>query len=225
MMKRFIVIGLGNFGLTIARTLEDNGCEVMGIDMNMETVQQASEYITKAVSVNINSREVLQDLMVKEFDGAVVSIGQDMAASILIALYLKELEIENIIVRALSDDHGKILEQIGVDEVIFPEVSVAVRLGKKLASKNAVDYLPLGNEHSIIEVQPPQHFIGKSLRELELSTRFHCQVIALKRVNGHGLESDDDIIIPPSADMIIERETIMVIIGKDVDIQELQKKP
>jgi len=225
-MKRYVTIGLGNFGFNLARTLEESGCEVLGVDSSREAVDAAKDYITRAVIADGASRETLQSLMLKDFDGAIVSIGQDMAPSILIALYLKELGIKRLIVRAVSDDHAKILQQIGVTETIFPETAAAVRLGKRLASKNAVDYLPLGSEHSIVEVIPKKSFIGKSLRDLEITRRFHCQVIALKitdSTSAPDIAREDNLIIPPGADDIITKDTIMVIIGKDSDIKKLQR--
>ncbi len=225
-MKRYVTIGLGNFGLNLARTLEESGCEVLGIDSSREAVDAAKDYITRAVIADGANRETLQSLMLKDFDGAIVSIGQDMAPSILIALYLKELDIKRLIVRAVSDDHVKILEQIGVSETIFPETAAAVRLGKRLASKNAVDYLPLGGKHSIVEVIPQKSFIGKSLRELQITSRFHCQVIALKITDSKSapdITREDNLIIPPEADDIITKDTIMIIIGKDSDIKKLQR--
>jgi len=225
-MKKYITIGLGSFGLTLARTLVENGCEVLGVDSNRETVESAKDYITRAVIADAAHRETLQSLMLKDFDGAIVSIGRDMAASILISLYLKELGLKRIIARAISDDHVKILQQIGVTETIFPETAVAVRLGKRLASKNAVDYLPLGSQHSIAEVIPKKSFIGKSLRELQITSRFRCQVVALKVSDGPSdkdISREDNIIIPPVADDIIKKDTIMVIIGKDSDLKKLQR--
>ena len=226
-MKKYIIIGLGNFGFNLALTLEENGCEVLGVDSSREIVDSAKESITKAVIADAANRETLEALLMGDFDGAVVSIGQEMEASILIALYLKELGQENIIVRVMSDDHAKILKGIGVHETIFPETAVAVRLGKLLASKNAIDYLPLGSEHSIVEVMAPDSFVGKTLRDLEITGKFHCQVLALKVAGDDVTEpfpGDGDVKIPPGADDVITKDTLMVILGKDSDIARLQKE-
>ncbi len=225
-MKKFVIIGLGNFGFNVARTLVENDCEVLGIDSSKETVEAAKDYLTRAVIANGANRETLKALELKDFDGAIVSIGQDMASSILISLYLKELGISRIITRSISDDHSKILEQIGATETIFPETAMAVRLGKRLASKNAVDYLPLGDQHSITEVMPPKSFYDKSLRELQITNKFHCQVVALKIIDNQPASealNDGNIKIPPEADDIITKNTVMVLIGKDSDISKLQR--
>jgi K+ transport systems, NAD-binding component len=149
-----------------------------------------------------------------------------MAASILIALYLKEIGMQKIIVRAISEDHGKILSLIGVDTVVFPERDMAIRLASKLALKNAMDYLPLTEEYGILEVVPPKSFINKSLKDLKLSTRFGCQVIGLKYYpNGNYNEVSEknaQIKIAPTADDIVTEHSVMVVIGKLSDIERLQ---
>ncbi len=225
-MKKYFVIGLGNFGFNIAKALEENGCEVLGMDVDKDLVQRAKDFISHAIIGDASDREVLESLAISDFDGAVISIGQDMAASILIALYLKEIGMQKIIVRAISEDHGKILTLIGVDTVVFPERDMAIRLASKLALKNAMDYLPLTEEYGILEVIPPKSFINKSLKELKLSTRFGCQVIGLKYyTNGDYndvTEKNAQIKIAPTADDIINEHSIMVVIGKLSDIERLQ---
>ncbi|MCU0821060.1 MAG: TrkA family potassium uptake protein [Spirochaetes bacterium] len=225
-MKKFIAIGLGNFGFSLAKRLEENGCEVLGIDTSRELVDKVKDYISHAVIGDASNKEVLQSLMLKDFDGAIVSIGQDMASSILVSLYLKEIGVKKIIVRAISGDHGKILINIGVDEVIYPETAEALRLANRLSMKNAIDYLPLGEDYSIAEVIPSENFIGKTLKELNITTRFNCQVIALKLIKpAPGDKSGKEISsikIPPRADDIITKSTVMILIGRDSDIEKIQ---
>ncbi|MBP7582892.1 MAG: TrkA family potassium uptake protein [Spirochaetes bacterium] len=225
-MKKFVAIGLGNFGLTLAKSLVENGCEVLGVDASRDTVNQAKEFLTHAIIGDASKREVLAALSLKDFDGAVVSIGQEMAPSILISLYLKEIGVKRVIVRAISDDHGKILSQIGVTDVIFPERDMAVKLAGKLALKNAVDYLPLGEDIGIVEVVPPGEFLGKSLKELKITSRFNCQVIGLKSIAegdaAGALEREATTKFTPSADDIITESTMMILIGKLGDIERIQ---
>ncbi|MGQ9844501.1 MAG: NAD-binding protein [Spirochaetota bacterium] len=225
-MKKYFVIGLGNFGFNVARALEENGCEVLGMDVDKELVQRSKDFISHAIIGDASDREVLQSLAISDFDGAIISIGQDMAASILIALYLKEIGMQKIIVRSISEDHGKILTLIGVDTVVFPERDMAIRLASKLALKNAMDYLPLTEEYGILEVVPPKSFINKSLKDLKLSTRFGCQVIGLKYYpNGNYndvCEKNAQIKIAPTADDTVTEHSVMVVIGKLNDIERLQ---
>lgn len=225
-MKKFIVIGLGNFGFSLAKKLEENGCEVLGIDISHELVEHVKDYISHAIIGDATSKDLLVSLMLKDFDGAIISIGQDMSPSTLISLYLKEIGVKKIIVRAVTDDHGKILQKIGVTEVLYPETEMAEKLANRLSLKNALDYLPLTEEHGILEVIPPRSFIGKNLKELQISVRFKCQVIAikhLKKETDHNVQhSGKTIKIPPTADDIISENSVMVIIGKLTDIEKIQ---
>lgn len=226
-MKKFFIIGLGNFGFNIALTLVENNCEVLGMDSNRDAVQHARDFISHAIIGDASNKEVLESLALRDFDGAIISIGQDMGASILISLYIKEIGIPRIIVRAISEDHGKILRMIGVTDVIFPEKDMAVRVANKLALKNAMDYLPITDDYGIIEVTPPKSFVGKSLKELQISTRFGCQIIGLKYPPPEGVSSGIDeknykIKIAPTAHDVISADAIMIVIGKHADIDRLQ---
>lgn len=227
-MKNFIVIGLGNFGLNVSKTLQESGCEVLGIDIEKDTVQNARDYVSHAIVCDSTNKSALNSLGLKDFDGAIVSIGQNMASSILISLYLKELGIEKIIVRAVSEDHEKILKLLGVHDVVFPERDMAIRIGKLLSMKNALDYLPLTDEYAILEVNPPASFVNKSLKELGISAKYNCQVLGIKFVkNAAALPHDESNIqsikMVSSANDIITENSIMIILGKPTDIQKMQR--
>jgi len=226
-MKKFFVIGLGNFGFNISRTLVENNCEVLGMDSNKDIVQKAKDFITHAIIGDASSKEVLESLAISDFDAAIISIGQDMTSSILISLYMKEIGIPRIIVRAISEDHGKILKMIGVHDVVFPERDMAIRIANRLSLKNAMDYLPLSDEYGILEVDPPKSFLNKPLKELQISTKFGCQVIGLKDLAHSGDKYDlsgknINIKIAPTGEDIIKPNTIMVVVGKLNDIERLQ---
>ncbi len=226
-MKKYIVIGLGNFGFNIATMLEENNCEVLGMDSDKDVVQKAKDFISQAIVGDGSDKEVLESLSLKDFDGAIISIGQDMSSSILISLYLREIGIPRIVVRSISEDHGKILKMIGVSDIVFPERDIAIRVANKLALKNAIDYLPISDDYGILEVTPPKSFIGKSLKELEISTRFGCQVIGIKYQGTNG-ELDDltgknlNVKIAPTANDVIVKNSIMIVIGKHEDIERIQ---
>lgn len=226
-MKKFFVIGLGNFGFNIAQTLVENDCEVLGMDTNKDTVQMAKDHITHAIIGDASNKEVLESLAISDFDAAIISIGQDMTSSILISLYLREIGIPRIIVRAISEDHGKILNLIGVDDVVFPERDMAIRIANRLSLKNAMDYLPLSEEYGILEVDAPKSFFNKTLKELKISTKFGCQVIGLKNPGMNGDKYDlsgknVDIKIAPTGDDVVKPNTILIVVGKLTDIERLQ---
>ncbi len=224
-MKKFFVIGLGNFGMNIAKSLIENNCEVLGIDTDRETVDRAKDFLTHAITGNPAHRSVLESLAVHEYDGVILSIGQEMVSSILIALYLKELKTKRLIVRAISEDHKKILHKLGVDDVIFPEKDMAERIGKTLSMKNALDYLPMTDEYSIMEVIPPKNFDGKSLKELNIAAKYRCQILGIK-YNETDSESGETIqktIIAPSADQVINADNILIVIGKTTAIERMER--
>ena len=226
-MKKFIVIGLGNFGYNIATTLMANDCEVLGMDIDRELVQRAKDDLSHAIIGDATNKEVLESLAIRDFDGGIISLGQDMAASILIALYLKEIGLPRVVVRAVSEDHGKILRMIGVSDVVFPERDMAVRVGNKLALKNAVDYLPIGEEYSIIEVPAPKGFVGKSLKQLQVRARFGCQVIGLKTLRPGAnpaelSEKSYEVRIAPAAEDVIAPNSALIVIGRHDDIEKIQ---
>ena len=227
-MKNYVVIGLGNFGMNIAKTLVEHDCEVLGIDSEKENVQKAMDFITHAIVGDASNRSVLRALAVKDFDAAIVSIGQEMGASILISMYLKELEIPKIIVRAISEDHEKILEQLGVDDIIFPEKDMAIKLGKILSMKNTLDYLPLSEDYLIMEIEAPKSFIGKTLMELQITKKYNCQVLGIKypetKENGaHVSDSAYNTKMAPSGEDSVPEKSILIVIGKNTDIEGLQK--
>lgn len=225
-MKKYVVIGLGNFGFTLAKTLVENQCEVLGIDISRDAANEAKDFITHVVIGDASKREVLEAVSPKDFDGAVVSIGQKMEPSILISLYLKEMGVKRIIVRAINEDHGKILSQIGVSDVIFPERDMAVRIARALSMKNVIDFLPLGEDYGIIEIVPPKKFLGKTLRELRIPNNYNCQVIGLKYFppSAHNPFEEKEISVKmaPSADDVIKENMMMIIIGKFADLSKLQ---
>ncbi len=226
-MQNFVVIGLGNFGLNVAMTLMENDCEVLGIDKDKANVQRAMENLSHAIIGDASDRAVLRALEVKDFDGAVVSIGQELTASILISLYLKELGIKRIVVRAISEDHVKVLEKLGVSDIIFPEKDMAVRLGKLLSMKNTFDYLALDDEYVILEVTTPKPFIGKTLRGLQIMSRYNCQILGVKYpdpgANVIGKDEPHKTRMAPAADDIIPDNSILIVLGKQEDIEKLQQ--
>ncbi|MBN1532521.1 MAG: TrkA family potassium uptake protein [Spirochaetes bacterium] len=227
-MKKFLVIGLGNFGMSVAKSLMEGNCEVLGIDMEKENVQRAKDFLSHAIVGDASNRSVLSSLPIRDFDGGIVSIGQEMGPSILISLYLKEMGIENIIVRAISDDHVKVLELLGISEIVFPERDIARRLGKKLSMKNALDYLPLTEEYAILEVNPPHSFINKTLRDLAISAKYGCQVLGIRYPAVPGVKTKRTgngyiTKMAPSGNDVIQENSVMIVLGKQEDIERLQR--
>ena len=178
-MKEFAVIGMGNFGAMVVKKLTEFGCKVTAIDSDKAQVQALREHAYQAILANAADRKFLENLEVENYDCFIISTGEDSHASILITLFLKELGARKIIVKANSSDHARILRKVGADEVIIPEEEMAVKVARSLAQPNIVDYLPLGEDHSIAELKVPEKFIGKSLMDLNLRSNYNIEVIAI----------------------------------------------
>ncbi|MFI3313190.1 MAG: TrkA family potassium uptake protein, partial [Eubacteriales bacterium] len=165
-MKTYVVIGLGRFGQAVAKKLYDLGNEVMAIDASDENVQQMANFVTHAVVGDARDETVLKALGVRNYDCAVVAIGSDLAASILITLTLKEYGVPSVICKASSELNKKALERVGADRVVIPEREMATKLAQSLARSSILDFIELSNDYGILEFAAPKNWFGKSLRQL-----------------------------------------------------------
>jgi trk system potassium uptake protein TrkA len=210
-----VVIGLGRFGSSIAKTLYNLGYDVLGIDNNEEIIQALADSITHAVQADATDENTLKALGVRNFDVGIVSIGQDIQASILVTLILKELGIKFVVAKAQSELHGKVLYKIGADRVVFPERDMGVRVAHNLVSSNILDYIELSPEFSIVEIAAIPEWFDKSLRELDMRVKHGLNVMAIKR--------NEEVIVSPKADDIILEGDILVVVGQNKDIEKLEK--
>ena len=215
-MKRVVVIGLGIFGFNIAKDLFENGFEVVAIDKNKETVQKIRDFCTKAILADGTDKEVIDSLGIQPDDVVIISFGEDLAASTLITLHLKELKLKNIIVKAPNEDHKHVLEKVGATEVIIPEREIADKVAKSLISPNVLDYIPLSEDYTICEIAPPPSFMGKTIGELHLRSKHHIEVIAIREM------LPERLTMVPRADFVIKDSDILVVIGKEKDIQKIK---
>ncbi|KPL00667.1 MAG: potassium transporter TrkA [candidate division Zixibacteria bacterium SM23_73_2] len=215
-MKRFAILGLGHFGFHVAKTLYQEGHDVLGIDNDKDKVQRASEFSSQALLMDATNKENLKPLGLDKMDAVVVSTGKLISQSILITLYLKELEVKNIVVKALNEDHGDVLEKVGASEVIYPERDTAMKLAKNLSTPNILDFLPFSEEYAIVEWAPTREIVGSSLKEAKLRNRYDVYVIAVKEI------VPDRMVLIPSPDFVIKDSDILVIIGKQKDLQKLR---
>lgn len=215
-MGQFLVIGLGNFGHNVAVSLFEGGHEVLAVDLNNKKIEQIKGKVTQAVVANVKDKEALSEFLSSDVDAAIVSLGDKLEASILTTLYLKDLGIKRIIVKAINDDHGQILRLIGATEVIYPEKEEATRLAQRLTIPNLIEHIPLASEYSIMEIAAPDNFVGKSLKELQLRSKYNVEVIAIKDV------LLDTLHLIPGADVKIKPDSVLIVIGKEPDINKLK---
>ena len=215
-MKRVVVIGLGIFGFNIAKDLYENGIEVIAIDKDKEMVQKIKDFSTKAVLADGTDKEVMESIGIQEDDIVIISFGENLAASTLITLHLKEMKVRNIIVKAPNEDHKRVLEKVGATEVIIPEREMADKVAKSIISPNILDYIPLSEDYTISEIVPPASFMGKTIGELHLRTRHHIEVIAVRET------LPERLTMVPRAEFVIKDSDVLVVIGKEKDIQKIK---
>ena len=214
-MKSYIVIGLGRFGQAVARQLCSLGAEVLAMDKHNDLVQQVAGDVTHAVVGDAQDKEVLRALGARDFDCAILAVGDDLAASVLITMNLKELEVPCVVCKAHDETHRKVLEKLGADRVVIPEQEYAQRLGRSLFSHNVLDDIELSEEYGILEVPAPRSWIGKTLKELNVRAKLGVNIIAV--------DSGKTTIVAPGADYLIREGDIMVVLGGNYALEAVQK--
>ncbi len=227
MKRQVAVIGLGRFGYGVAETLVKEGCEVLAIDSDPEKVQSISDLATFAVQCDATDEKALKAISAQNVDVAVVSIGENIEASILIVQTLKEMGVKQIIAKGVTAQHGKILRNIGVSEVIFPERDAAVRLAQRLISPNVLEYLELAPGFSVEELSVPDHLSGLRLREAKIRETYNVNIIGIRKkvcrmVKGK-MTTEEVFNVTPALDDVIEKEDILVLVGRQEDLNRLTK--
>ncbi|MDT7870975.1 MAG: TrkA family potassium uptake protein [Thermocrinis sp.] len=203
--RTFGVIGLGRFGYHVARTLAQGGAEVIACDVDEEKVREISEYVSLAYVLDATDAKALKESGIANVDTAVVSIGENIEASILIVVQLKELGVKEIVAKAVNPLHGKVLEKLGVDRVVYPEKEMAIRVAHSLLAGEFIEEIPIGEKHSLFELKAFDFMLGKTLRELDVRKRFGVSVLAIKR--------GENLIVNPMGDEKILPGDILVVLG------------
>jgi len=215
-VKQFAVIGLGRFGTSVAITLYRMGYEVLAIDSSPEKVQAIANDVTHAVEADATDEVALKALGLNNCDVVVVAIGQDIKASILATLVLKGAGVPRVVAKAQDDLHGKVLEKVGADQVIYPERDMGIRVANNLVSTNVLDHIELSADHTIAEVIIPASFEGKTLGQLNLRARYGLNVLAIKR--------NEQIIISPTAEDYLSHNDIIIVLGEKDRLAKFQHK-
>lgn len=213
--KQFAVIGLGRFGTSVARTLYKAGYEVLAIDADEEAVQKFSNEVTHVVQVDTTDENALKAIGIRNFDTVVVSIGEDVQANVLTTLLLKDLGVRHIVAKAKSELHGKMLEKIGADRVVYPERDMGARVAHNLVSSNVLDYIELSPNLSLVEVSAPRELVGHSLAEANLRARFGVNVVAIQR--------GEEIIVPPVPTEKIREKDVLIVVGGNSGVTKLEE--
>lgn len=212
-MRQVAVIGLGRFGSSVARTLAQSGCEVLAVDADAERVKAIVEQVTEAVQADALDEGALKSLGLRNFEAVVVAIGHEVKASILVTVLLKEMGVPKIVAKAQDELHGKVLQKVGADIVVFPERDMGVRLAHTLLSRSIIDEIQLSTDYSIFELQAPSQFLDRSLKDLQLRQRFGMTVLAVRRGEG--------VVVSPDASFVLEHGDILVALGRADKIEKL----
>ncbi|MEZ6855069.1 potassium channel family protein [Halodesulfovibrio aestuarii] len=203
-------------GFSHPKALFEDGNEVVAMDSNKVRVQAIDAYSTEAIVIDATNRESLKALGLGDMDGVIVSTGTQISISILICLYLNEIGVKQILVKALDDDHAEILRRIGVTQVIHPERDSAVRVSRSLSRPNILDFIPLADEYDLAQVEAPRDFIKKNLKELNLRAKYNVHIIAIKE------RSPENFMLVPPADFTIKADDILILLGKTDDIKKIK---
>ncbi len=214
-MKSYVVIGLGRFGASLAQQLCKLGAEVLALDVRGDLVQQIAQNVTHAVVGDAQDKEVLRALGVRNLDCAIIAIGDNLAASVLITMNLKELGVPFVVCKAHDDTHRRVLEKLGVDRVLIPEQESAQRLARTLNSHNVLDYIELSEDFGILDVPAPAGWVGKTLRELNVRAKLGVNIIAV--------ENGGKTNVSPSADYAVCAGDTLVVLGDNIALEKVQK--
>jgi len=214
--KTYAILGLGIFGSTIAKTLSEYNCEVIGIDKDISCVERVSEFATQAVQADFTDIDQLRAIGVEDVDVAVVATGSRLEESIMAILNLKELGVPYILAKAKNKMYMQILLKIGADKVVRPEKEMGERVAKTLLSRNVIEMVDIDDEYSIMELHAPRNWVGKALMDLELRTKYGVNILGIRKHPGESLK------ISPAADYVIEPDDQLLVIVQNDEFEKFE---
>jgi len=227
---KVLVIGLGTFGYSLCETLIKEGVEIIAVDNNSKNIKQIKNIVPIAIETDVKNDDYLDTIPLNEVDYAICCIGDNMQASLLATLYVKEKTNGKIIARAVSKQHAKILTAIGADEVVFLEEYVGERLAQRLVNVHVYNYIPLSDNHLIVEILVKEKLVGKKIGELRLRENFSINIVAIKQripiLNEQSMENEfkEIVIDVPSPQYELKYSDILVIVGSNENIEKFEEE-
>lgn len=212
-LEQIAIIGLGKFGMAAAKLLSKYDCDVLAIDDSEALIEEAIPYVTRAIRLNALDSEALNSVGIKNFDIAIVGIGDNIEASLMITLTLKEIGIPKIIAKARDDKHAKLLEMIGVDKIVQPEIDSAIRLVNNLTMKYVKEKIELSKDYSIVEIYAPESWIDKTFSDLALRQKYSINVVCVKK---------DGEVVFPSANYKVESKDTLLVMASNKELEKLE---
>ncbi len=213
-LEQIAIIGLGKFGMTVAKKLADYNCDVLAIDDNEALVEEAMPFVTKAIQINALEADALEACGISDFDIAIIGIGDNIESSLMVALALKDLGVPKIIAKARDEKHAKLLEMIGVNKIMQPEIDSALKLVNSITSKYILDRIELGKDFCILEIEAPKNWLSKRFGDLALRQQYSINVVCVKR--------GEDVVFPTANTTLEEGDTIMVML-QNKNLENLEK--
>lgn len=213
--KSFCVIGLGRFGTTIAQTVAELGHEVLGVDIDEEVVQKASPYLTHVAVLDVTDEDALAELGVSNFDVVIVAIGDNLQSNLLSVMLLKDMGVKYLVAKAQTSIQGRMLSKMGVDDIVYPEQDMAIRIAHSLTRDHVLDFFQLSDQISLVEMETPKFLIGRTLIESRLREDYNVSVIAVRR--------GETLIAPPNPMIPLKEDDVLIIVGKNDDVNRLDR--
>jgi trk system potassium uptake protein TrkA len=221
-MKRFIVIGVGQFGFSVAKTLVDLGYDVLAIDRNEARIQEISDQVPHAVVADGEDEKTLRSLGAQEYDVAVVTCGENMESSILATAILREIGVNEIIVKGLNPTHGDILKRIGAAQVVYPESEMGAQLAHRLANPDILQELALSKDYSIKEIAIPVDLVGKSILEGDIRAKYGLTILAIRNYSEKKDKTQENLLLSPAPQYIFQENDRLLLFGKNKDIENFR---
>ncbi|MDD2958743.1 MAG: TrkA family potassium uptake protein [Lachnospiraceae bacterium] len=214
MKKQYVVFGVDRFGASVARTLEKAGCQVIAVDKDSEKIQAIADDVSYALTADVEDPETIKNMGLRNVDGAVITMVDNMEASIVSAMMCQEMGLKYIVARAKNKMHGQILEKIGVSKIVYPEQEMGERVGRFIAAQDFMDWVSLSPNFSLVEMMTPPEWAGKSLAELNLRNKYGFNIVGMKK------EDQMQLQLQPNAPL--EADTVLYVIGKNTDLEKFQ---
>lgn len=213
--KEFVIFGVGDFGMNVAKTLSNSGATVMVVDKDENQLEKIVHEVTHTICADATNPEAMKQLGIRNYDGAIVGTGHSLETSVLITMQLKEMEVPFIMVKASTDIEGRILTRVGADKVIFPDREMGIRVGNDIINGNYFEAIELSDEYSIVDMAVPSVWVGKSLQQLNIRSRYGVSIIGIR-----GLE---EININPAAEYKLKEQDVLIVLGHNTEIQRLRE--
>ncbi len=213
------MIGLGNFGSTVAKELSKKGLQVVAVDLNPSRADDLRGIVTHSVVGDATEAQFIASSGIGEVDVAIVALGDDIEASVLATLNLAESGIPEIIAKGISEEHGRVLSAVGATKIVYPEKEIAQKIASAIAAPNIIDHIPLTEGYIIVEMVTPKDFEGKTLLDLNLRREYGVELLAIKRASP---EDKPSVIVVPGAGEFIKKADKLVLLGSEEDVQSIQ---